>query len=104
MEEQIFLGKLAECILRTVSDKKYKNLRATVIKEGHFNGRVHSCIQMSNMVTRNLCRYLLNIAMGVSRKDFMAMMTEIANEIYKVADSEIAETINKSHARKKIYS
>ena len=101
MEEQIFLGKLAECILRTVSDKKHKNLRTTIIQEGHFNGRVHSCTQMSNMVTRNLCRYLLNIAMVIPRKDFIAMMTKIADEIYEVADSDIADIINNAHARKK---
>jgi hypothetical protein len=101
MEEQIFLCQLADIIIRTVSNKKYKNLKTTIIQEGHFNGRVHTHEQMSCMVMRNFVRYLLNIGMEIPRKDFEAMMMQLTDEFYRVADSEIADIINQAHARKK---
>ena len=101
MEEQIFLSNLAECIISTISDKKYNNLKTRIIQEGHFNGRVHSYTQMSNMITRKMCRYLMNIAMMIPAEDFKGMMMRLIDEFLKVIDCEIADIINQSHARKK---
>ena len=73
MAEKTLLFQLSDSIIQTVSDKKYKHLRGGIIQEGHFNGRVHTHQQMPTMVTRNMVRYLMNIAMGISYEDFMKM-------------------------------
>ena len=101
MEEKTLLFKLSDSILQTLSNKKYKRIRWTIIQEGHFNGRVHSPSSMSAMVTRNMVRYLMNIAMGITREDFMAMFEDLGRQIYEVANSEAADIINQAHARKK---
>ena len=92
---------LARIIVKTVSDKKYKNAKTYIIRNGHFNGRVHSTEQMSCMVMRNFARYLMNIAMCVKREDFDEMMRQLTNEIYRAASDETCDLINEAHARKK---
>ena len=98
-QERLYLILLAEIILDTV--EKYDNLKTQIIQQGHFNGRVNSADQMSNMVTRNMVRYLTNIAMRVSYEDFKTMMDNLAEKIYCMAECEVGDAINQAHARKK---
>ena len=101
-EEKIYLFLLAGIIIKTIeSNKEYNNLKAIIIREGHFNGRVYSREQMSSMVLRNFARYLMCIAMFIPRKSFDQMMRELTDEIYRAAESEIGDSINRAHARKK---
>ena len=102
MEEKTYLFLLAGIIIKTIeSDKNYKNLKAIIIREGHFNGRIYSRVQMSSMVMKNFARYMMIIAMYISRERFYEMMQKLADEIYRTAESEVADIINQSHARKK---
>ena len=98
-QEKSYLFLLAEIILKTV--EKYDNLKTQIVQQGHFNGRVNTIEQMSNMVTKNMVRYLTNVAMGVSREDFYAMMMRLTDEFYRAAESKFADEINQAHARKK---
>ncbi|MBQ8484888.1 MAG: hypothetical protein IJ534_01935 [Bacteroidaceae bacterium] len=58
--------------------------RLQIIKEGHFNGTIMNENLMFNRQAKVFFRFLMNLASELSKEDFMALIREIAEELYRI--------------------
>lgn len=97
MEEKLFLKDLAEIVLSSIASSKNKHLAHQVWSIGGFNRRVFSPYKMFRQYASGFTRFLMNLAMGMTEKEFREMMLELTNRIIDAANSDECDLINKNH-------
>ena len=97
MEEKLFLKDLAEIVLSSIANSKNKRLIHQVWNIGGFNRRVFSPYKMFRQYASSFTRFLMNIAMGMTEKEFREMMLELTDRIVDAANSDECDQINKNH-------
>ena len=97
MTEKDFLEKLAQMILSAVKSEKYPKLERDIKANTNFNGRVFTPEYLFHMVSQNLIRLILNMAMVMGENDFKSMGYAAVNYIWKASDDGTGDDINKEH-------
>lgn len=99
-EQETFSG-LAEIVLRRTSYKENKKLVSTITSVGHLNGNIFNPEKMFNHMATTLIRFLANVATIMGEKKFKAMMYEVIDGIWEIADNdELLDEINNQHSKK----
>ena len=97
MREKYFLKELAEIMLSSIASSQNKHLAFQVWNIGRFNRRVFSPHKMFRQHASSYIRFLMNIAMGMTEKEFRDMMLELTNRIVDAANSDECDQINQNH-------
>ena len=97
MEEKMFLKEMAEIVLSSIASSSNKRLAYQIWSIGRFNRRVFSPYKMFRQYASSYVRFLMNIAMGMSEKEFRDMMLELTNRIVDATNSDECDMINKNH-------
>ena len=95
------LTRLAEIVLRRTNYRENKMRVSTIISVGHLNGNIFNPEKMFNHTATTLVRFLANVAVIMGEKKFKAMMCEVIDGIWKIADNdELLDEINNQHSKK----
>lgn len=100
MSEEEFLKKLAKIVLKTVNDQG-RGFRTRVNNLGHFNRGIFMPEAMFHRDGPVLIRFILNLAAGMPKEDFMRMTSEMAEFFCEVAEGNDITIINNEHDGKK---
>ena len=99
--EQEILSSLAEIVLRRTNYREHKMRVSMIISVGHLNGNIFNPQKMFNHTATTLIRFLANVALIMGEKKFKAMMYEVIDAIWKIADNdELLDEINNQHSKK----
>ena len=102
--EQEILSSLAEIVLRRTNYREHKMRVSMIISVGHLNGNIFNPQKMFNHTATTLIRFLANVALIMGEKKFKAMMYEVIDAIWKIADNdELLDEINNQHSKKKTH-
>ena len=100
MTEQQFYGEIAKMIMEALKSSDDKRGILRLRQEAHFSPKMLNEANILHLSGPNLVRLFLNLAMELTRLEFMGCCLRIAVFIWKVGDASdhVAENINNNHA------
>ena len=100
MTEQQFYGEIAKMTMEALKSSDDKRGVLRLRQEGHFSPKMLNEGNILRLSGPNLVRLFLNLAMELTKLEFMGLCLKITIFIWKVGDASdhVAENINKNHA------
>ena len=99
MTETVFLKEMAEIINGAIECSTNGRLKRQVHLIGNFNYRVFNPYRMFHQYASCFIRMLMNLAMGMSEKEFRQMMEKLTDRILEAAESYEGDCINNNHSQ-----
>ena len=97
MKERIFLSSMADIITCQLNNSEYPTMVRDMVTNGKFHRRVFKPGRLFHMVAKNWIRFMMNMAMLMTERDFMKMWQQIGERIVKAAESYESDCINEEH-------
>ena len=88
---------MADIITCQLNNSEYPTMVRGMVTNGYFHRRMFSADHMFRMLAKNWIRFMMNMAMLMTERDFMQMWQQIGKRIVEAAESYESDCINEEH-------